>query len=50
MASQAEFLSKKHEILLAQMAAVQKEMAKLNEPKKAPEKKKYKILDSSSDE
>ena len=32
------------------MAAVQKEMAKLSEPKKAPEKKKYKILDSSSDE
>ena len=48
MASNAEYLAKKHEILLAQMAAVQKEMAKLQEPRKAPEKKKYNILDSSS--
>ena len=30
------------------MAAVQKEMAKLQEPRKAPEKKKYNILGSSS--
>ena len=48
MASNAEYLAKKHEILLAQMAAVQKEMAKLQEPMKAPEKKKYNILGSSS--